>query len=110
MSTLGQSVRMPPTKFKAATGLTEAELQVVIAVLSCEHCTGGYPTREAILQVATLGKGNLVYVLANSGWLVNMGRTPEMKAFCAVSEMAKAKLGFSDWSYLREPERAEVAA
>lgn len=56
-----------PTKVKL--GLTETELQIVVATMACERAERGFPTRDAIAQVAPHGDVALVSRLAARGWL-----------------------------------------
>lgn len=77
---------------RRATGLTMAELHVLVAVAACESAEGGFPTRAAVQQVTRRGRSNLPSELVAAGFLRQVERTSEKLAVYGLTDAGRKAL------------------
>jgi hypothetical protein len=78
---------------RKATGLSPHELQVVVAVMSCEIADGAFPTRAGIMFVSRVDDESMPSRLKREGWLEPAGREGNVIAYRA-TDKAWERLGF----------------
>jgi hypothetical protein len=91
------------SRSREATGLTEAELQVVVAVVAASYVQLGPVTHRQINDVVDCHAGAHLYSLVQSGWLEEVGKIKGCTAkMYAPTARAWRELGLSGWSLLKE--------
>ena len=88
---------------KDATGLTAAELAVVVAVIAAEFCQIGPVSLKEIDTIVECSAHSKLRGLVAMGWLEKAGQVKgRTSKLYAPTTKAKRELGLQGWSLLKE--------
>ncbi len=91
------------SRTREALGLTDAQLQIVVAVVAAEYVQLGPVTRRQLSDVIDCHACSLLHGLVHAGWLEVVGKVKgRTSKVYAPTAKSWRELGLQGWSLLKE--------